>query len=72
MAAMWMVEYDAFRWKQGSPDRQSFLLYAADAKSMKRKDLNAAVRNAKTRAKKRLKTRERGVRTKLVSVRCVG
>ncbi len=50
--------------------QQVLQLYAADAKSMKRVDLNRAISNAKKRGVQRL--RRKGVKPTVHSVRCVG
>jgi len=63
--AMWMVSYDC------DGVRSTILIHAADAKSMKRADLNASVRNAADRAKARLV--KRGLKNvKIYDARCVG
>lgn len=67
MTAMWKAKV-AYKDTPGLVDYLYF--YAADAKSMKRKDLSASVKNAKLRAKQRFARRGRAVR--VIEVTCVG
>jgi hypothetical protein len=67
MAAMWKAKV-AYNDTPGLVEYLYF--YAADAKSMKRKDISAAARNAKLRAKQRFARKGRSVR--VLEVNCVG
>ena len=63
--AQWNVEFE----HKATGTRRYVYLHAADARSMKRAHLNAAVRNAVKRAKAKLE-KQREWRT--MAARCVG
>lgn len=64
--AMWKAEVS----KVGTGSRDFLYFSSADAKSMKRADLNAATKKAAARAKERFA--KKGVAVRVLSVGCVG
>jgi hypothetical protein len=66
MSARWKIEYIC----NGS--REFLYMSAADAKSVKRAHITAAVRNAATRAKSKLEKAYPNQKIKIIDARCVG
>lgn len=65
--AIWNVRY-VFVAAPSVP--RGLYFYAADARTMRQKDLDAAVRNAAKRAKERLE--KKGEKVRILELNCVG
>ena len=69
MAALWNIKYET-KNADGSTTEASTYFHSADAKSMKRKDINASRVNAAKRCKARFA--KKGVKITVVGLQCVG